>query len=233
MTTDMIEAFENPEALAQGAAAAIAQALDEALQARGRALFIATGGHTPGAAYDRLSTAPLDWAKVTVTLSDERWVEVDDPDSNERLLRERLLRGPAQAARLISLRGDAPTPEAAAHEAGARLAALPPADILLLGMGEDGHVASLFPGNPALSLGLAAEAPPCIPVPRGEGGPPPQARLSLSVPVLAAARQAIVLISGQAKRAVIERALAGSDARDLPVRAVLQRAPRVRLMWSA
>lgn len=229
----MIERFDDRAALADAAAKAITVALNEAIQIRGRALFIATGGRTPGAVYDRLEAAPLEWSKVVVSLTDERWVGSGDPESNEGLIRDRLLQGPAAAARFLSLKGDAPTPEIAASEASARLALLDPADALLLGMGEDGHIASLFPHNPALKLGLDPGAPPCIAVPRGERHPPPQARLSLSARWLSTAQCTILLIMGAEKLAVVEQALAGSDTHEFPVRAILQQSPRVRILWSA
>lgn len=229
----MIERFADQAALADAASSAIAQALTQAIANRGRALFIATGGRTPGGVYDRLAGAPMEWSKVVVSLTDERWVEAGDPESNEGLIRDRLLQGPAAAARIISLKGDAPTLEAAAQAASAKLAPLGAPDVVLLGMGDDGHIASLFPENPALPAGLDPGAPSCIAVPRGEGRPPPQARISLTVPWLTTARLTILLIAGAEKLKLIQQAQAGSDAREFPVRAILQQAARVRILWSA
>jgi len=228
-----IERFANADALADAAAAEIFDSLRNAISARGQAFFVATGGRTPGSVYDRLSAAPLDWSKVVVTLTDERWVGVGDPDSNEGLIRERLMHGPAGAAQVLSLKGGAPTPEAAAREASAALGRLGAPDMVLLGMGEDGHIASLFPGNRALSQGLDPRAAPCLAVPLGEGRPPVQARLSLSIAWLATAKATVLLITGTAKLKVIEQAMAGSDIEEFPVRAILQRAPRVRILWAA
>lgn len=229
----MIERFADHATLAEAAALAISDSLRDAISVRGQALFVATGGRTPGPVYDRLSAAAVNWAKVVVTLTDERWVGVGDPDSNEGLVRERLLHGPASNARVVSLKGGAPTPETAAREASAALGKLGAPDIVLLGMGEDGHIASLFPGNCALAEGLDPLAPPCLAVPRGEGRPPVQARISLSAAWLASSLLTIVLITGTEKLKVIEQALAGSDVEEFPVRAMLERAPRVRIMWSA
>jgi 6-phosphogluconolactonase len=229
----MIERFSDQASLAQAASLAIEHALSHAVAARGHALFIATGGRTPGAVYDCLAAAPVDWSKVVVSLTDERWVGSGDPESNEGLIRDRLLRGRASHARFVPLKGEAPTPEAAAREASARLAELGAPDALLLGMGEDGHVASLFPRNTALAKGLAAQAPPCIAAPKGERGPPPQARLSLSARWLAAAGCAVLLITGARKLEVIEQALAGSNAEEFPVRAILQQATALRILWAA
>jgi 6-phosphogluconolactonase len=228
-----IEPFADEAALAQAAARIIADALRAAIVARGQALFVATGGRTPGGVYDWLSAAELDWSNVVVTLSDERWAPIDSPDRNERLIRERLLKGPAAAGRFMSLIGDASTPRAAAAQADAALRPLGAPDVVLLGMGEDGHIASLFPLSPALSLGLDPKAPICISVPPGEQRPPPQARITLTAPWLVKAPDIFLLITGQEKRTVIAQALAGDDARELPVRAILQSSARVRIFWSA
>jgi 6-phosphogluconolactonase len=100
-------------------------------------------------------------------------------------------------------------------------------------MGEDGHVASLFPGSPALAAGLDPSAPSCIAVPMGTDGPPPQPRLTLTAPVLTSARRILLIVTGQAKRDVLEQAVEGYDALEFPVRAVLHGAAPVRILWSA
>lgn len=219
--------------MAAAAAGAIVNALSYRLRLRGAASLVVTGGRSPGAVYDALSSAALDWAKVRVTLSDERFVDAASSDSNERLVRERLLQGRAARADFVGLRGTGETPEAAAAEASARLAGWPAFDVVLLGMGEDGHVASLFPGNPALPLGLDRAAAPCIAVPQGEGRAPPQPRLSLTAPRLVSSRLAIVLAGGLQKRRVLEQALDGGDPLELPMRAIVRSAPSLRLLWTA
>ncbi len=229
----MIETFPDAEALADAAADAIVQALQAGLRAAGAASLVATGGRSPGAVYDRLAGAPLDWARVRVTLSDERWVAVESPDSNERLVRERLLVGRAAEARFLGLRGTSATPEAAAEAASTALEPWPDFDVVTLGMGDDGHFASLFPGNPVLALGLGADAPDCLAVPQGSGAPPPQPRLSLSLARLARAKLVLILTSGAVKRRVLDQALAGAGADVYPVHAILQASPSVRLLWTA
>lgn len=211
-----------PEALAEAAASRIAELLSAAVAARGRASLVATGGSTPGPVYDRLARTPLDWNRVAVTLSDERWVDPRSPDSNERLVRERLLQHAAAAARFIPLKGGG-TVEQDAAVASAALAAAPrPFDVVLLGMGDDGHVASLFPGSPALPLGLdAAEQDLCIAVPQGEGRAPPQSRLSLTLPPLKSAGRVILIFTGRRKFDVLEAALQNPDPYLYPVCAVL------------
>ena len=229
----MIETFDGADSLAEAAAGAAAAALQAGLDHSGGASLAATGGRSPGAVYDRLALAPLDWPRVRVTLTDERWVDPASPDSNERLVRERLLQGRAAEAVFRPLRGRAADVDEAAREASALLHSWPTLDVVMLGMGEDGHVASLFPGNPALALGLDPVAPACIAVPPGEGQAPPQARLSLTIRPLTTAGLVLILTSGAAKRAILEQALAGGDPRALPVRAVLQSARAVRILWTA
>ena len=229
----MIENFPDPASQAAAAAAAVVQSLAYRLRLKGSASMVGTGGRSAGAVYDALADAPLDWAKVDVTLSDERFVDIDSPDSNERLARERLLQGRAARARFVGLRGTAATPEAAAAEACAVLNGRPPFDVTLLGMGEDGHIASLFPGSPALAAGLERTAPPCIAVPQGDGAPPAQPRLSLSLPRLASSRLVLIIVSGAEKRRVLERALDDSDATPFPVKALLKSVTTRRILWTA
>lgn len=219
MQTRMIEEFPTPEALADAAAQAVAARLAEALATHGRAGLVATGGRSPGPVYDRLRTAPIDWNRVVVTLSDERCVPADDPASNARLVRERLLVGGARRAHLLSLW---PPPEPAALEA------LLPFDAVMLGMGEDGHIASLIPGDPDLEAGLSGDEF-VRPVAAGLGKPP-VARITLTLKALLHARAIFLLIAGATKRGVVERAMAGDD---LPVARLLSRATApVRIFWT-
>jgi 6-phosphogluconolactonase len=215
----MLETFATSAALADAAAAAVGERLALGLRDAGTASLVATGGRSPGPVYDRLRRAPLDWAKVTVTLSDERCVDAGARESNARLVRERLLRGPAAAARFIPLW---PAPEAEA------LSAIQPFDAVMLGMGEDGHIASLIPGDPGLEDALTTHAL-LRQAPAGLGRPP-VARITLTLWALLNARAIFLLISGEAKREVIARAEAGED---LPIGRLLAHAPTpVRIFWS-
>ena len=216
----MIEVFANGDGLAEAAAAEVGLCLREALRSRGRASLVGTGGRSPGPVYDRLKDADLDWARVNITLSDERCVAPDHPDSNQRLVRERLLSGPAARAHLIALW---PKPEAAV------IAALSPFDAVLLGMGEDGHVASLIPGDPHLAAKLDPAGGALLADTPAGFGSPPVARVTLTLKALAASRAIFLLLSGGAKRLVIDRAIAGDD---LPVRALLRPDIPLRVFWS-
>ncbi len=199
----------------------IAGQLADYLRRDGRATLSVPGGTTPGPVFDILSGVDLDWAKINVVLNDERWVPEDSPRSNTRLLRDRLFRGPAAAARLIPLyQPGAATPEDALAALEEGLAPHLPVSVLLLGMGADMHTASLFPGADRLGEALAANAPPILPMRADAAGEP---RVTLTAPVLKAAINIHVLITGADKRAAIEKAASLSP--DLaPIRVVLDQA---------
>jgi 6-phosphogluconolactonase len=216
----MIETFASGSALADAAAEAIAAQLRDGLAARGHAALVATGGRSPGTVYDRLARADLDWAHVAVTLSDERQVDVDSPNSNARQLRGRLFQDGAAAARFLPL----------TDYAEPALRQLMPFDAVMLGMGEDGHIASLIPGSPVLETAmdpdgeaLTAESPQGF-------GDPPLPRITLTLSALLRSRAIFLLTAGELKRRVIARAQAGER---LPVRALLvqDRVP-VRILWA-
>lgn len=214
----MIETYPDGDAAAQAASGAIAAALRHDLEVRGRACLVATGGRSPGPVFDRLREADLDWGRIDVTLSDERCVPADDPASNARAVRERLLQGRATTARFLSLW---PSPTAD------QIASLQPFSAVMLGMGEDGHVASLIPGDPGLPDALTT-LEPLRPVPAGLGSPP-VARVTLTLSALLNARAIFILVAGEAKRSVIQRAAAGED---LPVgRLLSQSRIPVRIFW--
>lgn len=215
MARAVVEVFESPREAAQEAADAIATELTQAIAEHGRATFIATGGATPEAAYDILARAALPWDKVTVTLTDERWVDPRSADSNERMVRDRLLTGRAEEARFVPLKSAHAAPHQAIDEAEARLAPILPADVTLIGMGEDGHIASLFPGGRVETGGLVVAAQAAQP------------RLSLTLQALEPRRLTVVLISGETKRRTLE------EGTNLPIHAFLARtkAP-VRILWS-
>ena len=217
----MIESFPSGEALARTAAAAVASQLEQALTARGRASLAGTGGRSPAPVYDLLSDLDLDWARVSVTLSDERCVAPDAPEANARIARRHLLRNRAATARFLPL-WPKPGEEV--------LRTLMPFDAVLLGMGEDGHIASLIPGDPGLAAALDPQGAALLAdVPAGLGSPP-LARVSLTLSALLDSRAIFLLIAGEAKRAVIGRAAAGED---LPVgRLLAQDRVPVRILWS-
>ncbi len=209
--------YPDREALFLGLADQIASDLGDALRRRDRAALAVPGGTSPGPVFDILREVPLDWDRVDVVLTDERWVAEDDPRSNTRLLRERLLVDRAAAAHLVPLHADTPTPEEAIGALEGAVRALMPLDCLLLGMGEDMHTASLFPGGDKLELALSKTAPALVAM-RAPDLPEP--RVTLTYPVLQSAFSKHLLILGEAKRAALERA-GGKLPEDAPIAAFL------------
>lgn len=194
----------------------LAGELGDCLRRHDHASFAVPGGTTPGPIFDDLSGAELDWSRVSVLLTDERWVPEDDDRSNARLLRERLLTGHAAAAVEVAVpRGG--TPEEGARAWSEALAPRLPISVLLLGMGADMHTASLFPGADGLEAAMAPDAPPALAI-RAPGAPEP--RVTLSAPVLAEAMSKHVLITGQDKREAVERARRAGRGGEAPVAAV-------------
>src|SRR5271170_7470037 len=216
--------FETSDALARALAAQIAASLAAAVAARGLASLVVSGGKSPIRLFELLREEKLDWSRVCIALADERWVDTNDPESNEKLVRDQLLRGPAAAARFHGLKNGAPTPDMGAVSAWETFARVPrPFDAVVLGMGDDGHTASLFPGSPNLprALNLSAVAG-CA----GMWAPvAPQPRLSLNVSALLDSRRVAVLIFGAAS--------APGPVEQMPVRAVLRqtRTP-VEVIWA-
>ena len=227
-----IEAFADPEALAEAAARLLGEALHRRLgDGAGRARLMVTGGSTPVACYEHLRDWPLDWRRVDVALTDDRFVPPDAPESNEALVRKHLLQGAAAAVSFTPLWSDAPTPEAAAARAEPAIRALRRFDAVLLGVGGDGHICSLFPNSPELAEGLDPNASRLVIGVAKAGQPPYVPRITLTLPAVLNASLVVILVSGTDKKQVIEAALAGAD---LPVRAVLaQDSTPVRILWAA
>ena len=190
---------DDAASLAVALADDIAVLLAEAIDARGCASLVVPGGRTPLPVFERLRRADLDWMKVAITLTDERWVVPGDAASNEGLVRRALLKGRAAAARFVPLKNPAPTAAEGAAVAWRRVAAemLLPFDVVVLGMGEDAHTASLFPGSPGIEPALDATMPPaCVAM---KAPMAPTERISLNVAALASARQLIVHFTSEVK----------------------------------
>lgn len=197
----------------------VARALDFAVDTHGRASLVVSGGRSPIPFFEALSRQLLDWSKVQVSLADERWVAPDQADSNEQLVRRHLLQNQAASASLLGLYRAASTLEEAAANADAGLAELKqPIDVLVLGMGEDGHTASLFPGSPLLAEALREDcAARCLPM---QAPVAPERRISMTYPLLASARLQCLAIQGQAKLDTLRLALAANPLQ-MPIRAFL------------
>ena len=234
MTQTLIETFPDAASWAEACAARLADALAAGIAANGRAVFAGAGGSTPSPIYARLAQADLDWSKVTATLVDERYVSETSPESNAALMKRTLLTGPASAARFLPLYAPSVTVDRAAAEAsktlqaeGGRL------DAVLLGMGEDGHICSMFPESPTLKTLLTPDLKPAVyGVPPGRDGmAPPQERLSINLPYLANARRVVLALTGAKKRAVFEREAAG-DPRIHPIAALIAAKVPLEVLWT-
>lgn len=221
--------FESIDAAAAALSARIAAALSDALRLRAAASLLVPGGRTPVSLFRRLRQAPLDWQRVCVSLTDERWVSPDHPDSNARLVRAELLTEAAASARFIPLHNSAPDAATGSARSWQSLGALArPFDVVTLGMGDDGHFASLFPGSPGLATALdVATAPACV----GMCAPAaPSDRISLNLAALADTRQLFLFITGAAKLQLIQ--LPGQRS-PLPIDALLAlRAPEPEIYWA-
>ncbi|MEA3108572.1 MAG: 6-phosphogluconolactonase [Gammaproteobacteria bacterium] len=224
--------YPDLETLSQQLAARIAADLTSGIEARSLASLVVSGGRSPVKLFESLRTLAIDWSRVCVALADERWVDPSDPTSNERLVRDVLLRDAAAAARFVGLKNACATPDLGAAMAWSTFNGVPrPFDVVVLGMGDDGHTASLFPDSPNLELALdAAAAAGCV----GMRAPTaPEARLSLNLAALLDSRRIVILITGESKWRTYIAAVQPGAVERMPVRAVLrqQRAP-VEVAWS-
>ncbi|MCA0921601.1 6-phosphogluconolactonase [Pseudooceanicola nanhaiensis] len=195
--------YPDRDLLALTLADAIASELTAALRHEERVTLAVPGGTSPGPVFDALCDVALDWSRVDVVLSDERWVPVESPRSNTKLVRERLLVNRAAAATLLPLYQPVDTPEEALEALAASLKPHLPLTVLLLGMGADMHTASLFPGADRLEEGLSTKAPLLLPM-RAEGAGEP--RITMTAPVLQGAMSTHLLIMGAEKKAAMEAA---------------------------
>ena len=224
--------FKDSATLVAVLAAQVAELLRAGIKERGRASLVVSGGSTPVPFFAALSELALDWKQVVITLADERWVDPTDTDSNEHLVRLHLLQNRAAAARFVGFKTAVATAVQGEKECADRLALLPkPFDVLILGMGNDGHTASLFPQATRLGQALALDSGKlCLGI-----TPPvaPHERMTLTLPALLQSRQIILHLVGAEKRAVYERALANGPVAQMPIRAVLrQTTAPVTVFWA-
>ncbi len=229
-----IESFADGGAWAGACAARLTGTLAIALAETGKAVFAGSGGSTPAPIYRRMAQADLDWSRVAVTLIDERYVPETSPESNAALLKQTLLTGPAAAARFVPLFHPAVTVDRAAALAAHALAAEGgKLHAVLLGMGEDGHICSMFPDSPTLKTLLSpALRPTVLGVPPGrDGAAPSLERLSINLPYLMSARRVVLAITGAAKRAMFEREAAGDPAVQ-PIAALIAANVPLDVLWT-
>ncbi len=216
--------FTDAEVLAQALALDVANVLRTAIETRGEALIALSGGNTPRRFLQLLGQQPLDWTRTTLTLADERWVPPQNPRSNEHLLRETLLTGAAAAAHFVPLYKPVATPEDGYATIAANVAKLHfPFDVVLLGMGADGHCASLFPDGDRLEDALQPGSDVRVmPMRAPSAGEP---RMTLTLAALVNTRSLYLHIEGADKDAAFARAMSTDDTSQAPIRTVLQHAP--------
>jgi len=190
----------------------VANRLFQVLMEKPRASLAVSGGATPITFFQALSKFRLDWTRIDVLLVDERWVPVSDLSSNEALVKKYLLQNEARTAKFIPMKTKAETPEEGLSECEANMAKLSlPLDIVVLGMGLDGHTASLFPDMPNLAEALAEDAPRCI-VARPENAECP--RMSLSARMIYGASLVILHLGSLSKRKLLHKAFNLTDAKE-------------------
>ena len=218
----MLEQYEfiTADLLDQALVADVVATLAADIKRQGSAILVVSGGRTPLGFLQLLSHQSLDWSKVTVTLADERWVGSENADSNEKLVRDNLLVNAASAAKFVGLKNAAPTAAEGETAASELLGSLGKFSVVILGMGEDGHTASLFPSAANLARGLDLDSgQACIAMTPLHA---PYERLSLTLSRLLASGRIILHLAGEKKRRVLATALAGDDVQALPVRAILR-----------
>jgi 6-phosphogluconolactonase len=222
--------FDDAEQVAGHLSDFVGRAIAARLDKDGKAAIAVSGGTTPIRFFQMLSGYELDWTKVTITLVDDRWVPESSSRSNARLARMYLLQRRAAAARFVPLVTGDETPEAGLDKVETAVAALHlPFAAVVLGMGKDGHTASLFPGGDRLAPALAPPTGRHVETMRAEAAVDP--RITLTLPVLLAADVIAIHIEGARKRAVLEAALLPGDVSDMPIRAVLAREPAPDIFW--
>lgn len=229
-----IETLATPADWAEATATRLIATLSEALAQTGQALFAGSGGSTPSPIYERMKAADLDWSRVNVTLVDERHVPETSDQSNEALLKRTLLLDKAASARFIPLHSPAVTVDRAAAEATKALQAVGgQIDAALLGMGEDGHICSIFPFSPTLKTLLTPTLKPAVyGVPVGRDGLAPSLeRLSINLPYMMQARRVVLALKGKTKLEVFEREAAGDPATQ-PIAALIAAGVKLDVLWT-
>jgi 6-phosphogluconolactonase len=223
-------AYPDEAQWARASADALHETLARELAIRPRARLLLSGGKTPAPVYVALARMPLPWDRIDIALVDERWLQPGDTDSNAWLVRNTLL-SQASGAHFEALTREGRSIDDMV--AAANLHAREPADAVVLGMGDDGHTASLFPGMRGLEQALAnSKAYVSVDASGCPGAGTWARRISLTPAGLAPSRMRLLLIRGDHKRALFERALGGDDTRELPIRlAFTTPGAQLRVHW--
>ena len=218
--------FENRQDMVAALEAECVDALNQAIEERGEATFMVSGGSTPEPLYKSLSNVDLDWESVYIALVDERWVDFNHDKSNEAFTVKHLIQNRAAVANLIGMKNTAETAQEGLADCEAAYQQLAqPFDITILGMGNDGHTASLFPHANGLDAALNPESTElcaAIIAHQSEVTGAITERMTLSLAGLLRSKTLVLLITGQEKLDVLRKAQAGTDVAEMPIRAVLQ-----------
>jgi 6-phosphogluconolactonase len=213
--------FDTREQLDLALADKISGILQQAISQKGKASIAVSGGSTPKGFFKVLSNKNIDWDKVTITLADERWVDINSDDSNTRLVHENLLQNKAAAAKFFHLKqGEDLCDETLADLNIAANSTLLPLDVLILGMGEDGHTASLFPCSAQIKQALDINNDNALM--KVEPTTAPHQRITFSFASLSQSKNTFLHLCGDNKKQVLAKALNGDDVFDMPIRKFLQ-----------
>ncbi|MBQ4833294.1 6-phosphogluconolactonase [Pseudoalteromonas sp. MMG010] len=223
MATIVEKFFENKAQLTEELSSTLAQSLRNGISQDGRAVLMVSGGSSPAPAYKHLSTLDLDWQHIDVAMVDERWVEPNHEKSNEAFIKSTLLQNYGAKANFITMKNTADTASAGAAECERAYQQLKTcSDVTILGMGPDGHTASLFPNAQGLAHGLTTTDRVCaINAIQSDVTGSITERMTLTLNAIANSKVVKLLISGEEKLTVYKQAKAGGEVNDMPLRAVL------------
>ena len=223
--------FSSKEQLDRSLSQRIAKIMSRALRDYSKGTLVVSGGRSPIGFFKLLSKTQIDWANIVVTLADDRWVDVSHKDSNERLVRDLMLRNHAENAKFVSLKTGDDSASDGAIELEHSFPKIISFSLVILGMGADGHTASIFPNTDSLRDGIDLNSSKQFIASKPADAP--HMRISMTARRLLAADEIIIHITGDEKRKVLDKALAGTDAAEIPVRIILNQAKvPVTVFWS-
>jgi 6-phosphogluconolactonase len=222
-------AFEDSDVLAKWLADHVAVALAKAIEKKGKASLVVSGGSTPGKFFKALANKEIEWENVSVCLADERCVPRSSNRSNTRMITLELLQNRAAKAHLVPLYDDEGGIEKLS-ELEAEIRSLLPFDVVILGMGNDGHTASLFPGADNLGAATQKDSKRVLLAMNAPGAEEP--RVTLSCSALTSAENIILHIEGDKKRETLDLAREAGDPAKMPIRYVLERRADLRVIWA-
>jgi 6-phosphogluconolactonase len=222
--------YDTPQTLVVAFSQRIADLLANAISEKNSATLVVSGGSTPLPLFQALSSIELDWSKVTITLADERWVDNTDAASNEKLVRENLLQNKASSANFVPLKTQDEDASNAVEGLTQTFTEVGlPFDVVILGMGEDGHTASLFPCSEQIEAGLDVNSPAMLIATQPTTAP--HQRMSFTLRALVSAANVFLHLTGEKKKAVLLDAIENATDIEKPIKAVCDKTS-VELMWA-